>query len=125
MLLMMLLLGLKLLLLVLLESRRRELLFSLVFMCLMLPLILVLLLLSGGLLSLYATFQVLEWRAASWVGLCSGATIAKLLITVLQVVLVVSLGAPLVGQHGLDGAAFVVRCEHFGVRAWRRAQARR
>ena len=122
-LLMVLLLGLQLLLLVLLEGHTGKLLFGLVFRCLMWPLILVFLLLSGGLLSLYATFQVLKWRAASWVGSCSGARIAKLLVTVLQVVLVVLLGAPLVGQHGLDGATFVVRCQHFGVRAWCRAQA--
>ena len=54
-----------------------------------------------------------------------GARIAphQLLIAVLQVVLpVVLLGAPLiVSQHGLDGAAFVVRGEDFGVGARRRA----
>ena len=98
-LLVMLLLGLKLLLLVLLEGHRGELLFDLVFRCLMWPLNLVLLLLSGGFLSPYATFQVLEWRSASWVGSCSGARITELLITMLQVVLIVLLGAPLVGQH--------------------------
>ena len=87
------------------------------------PLSLVLLVLPSGLLSLYAAFEVLEWRAASWVGSCSGAGVAELLVTVLQVVLVVLLGAPLVGQHGFDGAAFVVRGEHFGVRTRRRAQA--
>lgn len=60
-LLMVLLLGLQLLLLVLLEGHTGKLLFGLVFRCLMWPLIFVFLLLSGGLLSLYATFQVLEW----------------------------------------------------------------